>query len=605
MGEYKRMLLAVVIASIFIYLWTSIVAKHPSRRPGGPISPADSALVADTTGAARHPIPPADQGRLPTSPQPKTPTTAPTTPVATPPSEGAESLALRGGWEAVPEWESEVVGTDLCKGVLVESGGGLSSWQLLDYLDQQDEPVNLINLGQGTASDLRLELVSGDALLSFDEVDYAKQEVEPPARVTEAGDTIETVIALTASDSSGAGIAKTYTFYRGHYYFDLDVKTSGFSSANGLSCALSWGYGLPITEANVRADVSNLAAISLLGDEFIKYKMGDFKKEPVRTEEGTVRWTGVRNKYFIAAMIPTGATGTAIRSWGSPDLELVASQLFVPMDIASDGAAVASFRIYAGPMDFERLRALNVGLEKDVYQRFKFMAPLNHLVFGLMKWTYGLVPNYGVVIILVSVLIKLIFYPLSRSSLRSMQAMKKVQPELEALKKKYKGDAKKMNQAQMELFRKHKVNPMGGCLPILVQMPIFFALYNVLVESVELRRAPFVGWINDLSAPDTLFHLGTFPVHLLPLIMAVTQLAQPTMGAASDPRQQMMKYVMPIFLLVIFYGLPSGLVLYWTVNNVMTALQQYMMNRSEKAGEDEVTVAPVKPGKRGRKGNNK
>jgi YidC/Oxa1 family membrane protein insertase len=597
MGEYKRMLLAVIIASIFIYLWTSIVAKHPSRQPGGTTSPADSALVADTTGAAPHPIPPAEEGRLPARPQAKVP--------AAPPTEGAEDVALRGGWEAGPEWDSETVQTNLCKGVIVESGGGLSSWQLMDYLDQQDEPVNLINLGQGMTSDLRLELVSGDALLSFDEVDFAKEELEPAARVTQAGDTIDKVVRLSASDSSGAALAKTYTFYRGHYYFDLDVQTTGFSSANGLSCALSWGYGLPITEANVRADVSNLAAISLLGDEFVKYKMGDFKKEPVRTEEGNVRWSGVRNKYFIAAMIPTRGGGTAIRAWGSPDLELVASQLFVPMDITPDGAAMTSFRVYAGPMDFERLRALNVGLEKDVYQRFKFMAPLNHLVFALMKWTYGLVPNYGVVIILVSVLIKLIFYPLSRSSLRSMQAMKKVQPELEALKKKYKGDAKKMNQAQMELFRKHKVNPMGGCLPILVQMPIFFALYNVLVESVELRRAPFVGWISDLSAPDTLFHFGTFPVHLLPLIMAVTQLAQPTMGASNDPRQQMMKYVMPIFLLVIFYGLPSGLVLYWTVNNVMTALQQYMMNRSEKAGEAEITVAPAKPGKGGGKANKK
>ncbi len=597
MGEYKRMLLAVVIASIFIYLWTAIIAKHPSRRPGGPMSAADSTLVADTTQARSHPIPPVGESRLPARPQAKKPTA--------PPVETAQEMSLREGWEPVPDWKSEVVQTDLCKGVVVEEGGGLSSWLLKKYLDQQDEPVNLINLSQGMSSDLRLELVSGDALLSFDEVDFAKQDLEPAPRVTQAGDTIDRVIRLTASDSAGATLVKTYTFYSGHYYFDLDVQASGFSAGEGLSCALSWGYGLPITEANVRADVTNLASISLLGEEFVKSKMKDFNKEPVKTLEGNVRWSGVRNKYFVAAMIPTAGSGTAIRTWGSPDLELVATQVFVPMEITEGQGARTSFRVYAGPMDYERLRALDVGLEKDVYQRFKFMAPLNHLVFALMKWTYALVPNYGVVIILVSVLIKLIFYPLSRSSLRSMQAMKKVQPELEALKKKYKGDAKKMNQAQMELFRKHKVNPMGGCLPILVQMPIFFALYNVLVESVELRRAPFVGWISDLSAPDTLFQIGTFPVHVLPLIMAVTQLAQPTMGASSDPRQQMMKYVMPIFLLVIFYGLPSGLVLYWTVNNVMTAIQQYMMNRSEKAGEEAVTVAPAKPGKRGGKANNK
>jgi len=222
-----------------------------------------------------------------------------------------------------------------------------------------------------------------------------------------------------------------------------------------------------------------------------------------------------------------------------------------------------------------------------------------------MTWTYGFVPNYGIVIIIVSVLIKLVFFPLTRSSLKSMSAMKRVQPELDALKKKHKGDPKKMNQLQMELFKKHKVNPMGGCLPILVQMPMFFALYNVMVESVQLRRAPFVGWIGDLSAPDTLFSMGTFPIHVLPLIMAATQLAQPTMGPSTDSRQQMMKYMMPIFMLVIFYGLPSGLVLYWTVNNVLTALQQYLMNRSEAGKEGAVTVVPEKPSGRKRRAKDK
>jgi YidC/Oxa1 family membrane protein insertase len=469
--------------------------------------------------------------------------------------------------------------------VLLAEGGGLASWELADFVDTNKELVNLVNLDQGGKSDLHFELISGDERVNLGDVPFELSEVY------RTDSEVAKTLKLTATDTAGATVVKTYTFYHDRYYFDLEVQTEGFESRDGLSCALTWSNGLPITESNEKQDVSNFAAISLIGEEFVKDKMGKFDKEPVKTHQGNVMWTGVRSKYFVAAMIPTHGGGRAVRTWGDKDRNLVAAQLFAPMQVSGERAS-ASFRIYAGPMEFNRLRALEIGLENDVYQRFKFMAPLNHLVFALMTWTYGFVPNYGVVIILVSLLIKIVFYPLTRASLRSMNAMKKIQPELEALKKKYKGDPKKQNQLQMELFKKHKVNPMGGCLPILVQMPIFFALYNVLVESVQLRHAPFVAWINDLSAPDTLFHVGTFPIHVLPLIMAATQLAQPTMGPSTDSRQMMMKYMMPIFLLVIFYGLPSGLVLYWTVNNVLTALQQYWMNRSEKAAEAAVTTAP-------------
>jgi YidC/Oxa1 family membrane protein insertase len=588
MGDYKRMLLAVVIAALFIYIWTSFFAK--------PVPPPEPGVGADSTMAV------SPGGEMPASVPPGTsdwsPPASPTDEFASGAEPGGPGTTTRSSiqtaWASTPEWTRTTVETDLCRGVLLADGGGLASWELKDFLNLVDEPVDLVNLEQGGTSDLHLELVSGDVRVNLDDVPFELSEVY------RTDPEVSKVLKLTATDTAGASVVKTYTFYHDRYFFDLDVETEGFDSRNGLSCALTWSNGLPITESNEKSDISNFAAISMVGEEFVKDKMGKFDKEPVKTHQGNVIWTGVRSKYFVAAMIPTHGGGRAVRSWGDKDRNIVAAQLFAPMQIAGN-AASASFRVYAGPMEYNRLRALEIGLENDVYQRFKFMAPLNHLVFALMTWTYGLTPNYGIVIILVSVLIKLVFYPLTRASLRSMNAMKKVQPELEALKKKYKGDPKKMNQMQMELFKKHKVNPMGGCLPILVQMPIFFALYNVLVESVQLRRAPFVSWIDDLSAPDTLFHVGTFPVHVLPLIMAATQLAQPTMGPSTDSRQQMMKYMMPIFLLVIFYGLPSGLVLYWTVNNVLTALQQYWMNRSEKAAEAAVTAAPEKPAGRKRR----
>jgi YidC/Oxa1 family membrane protein insertase len=581
MNDYKRMLLAVLIASLFIYLYTSVFVKPKRRMPQG-----GSAAVSDSLHPGAQ-TPPTSQAQ-PGGPQAE-PGAPPEAQTSLP--EGALGTGAQVSFHAATKGEREaepaLVVTQTCRGEILPVGGELASWTLEDFLDQNDEHVDLVNRGQGIGSDLDVEIVSEAGDIDFSDVPFEIRETAP-------GDpAVADVVKLTAADSAGASLTKTYTFYQDEYFFDLDIRASGFESGGGLACALSWRYGLPITESNERADLMNFAAVSLLGQELIKDKIKDFVKTPDKTHEGNVLWAGVRNKYFLAVMVPTHGQGKAVHTWGYPDRNLVGTQLLVPMAHDESGAATASFRVYVGPIEYDLLSALGVGLEKAVYQRFRFMAPLNHLILIVMTWTHKVLPNYGIVIILVSALTKLLFYPLTKSSLKSMSAMRKLQPEIEALKKKYKSDPKKMNQAQMELFRKHKVNPMGGCLPILVQMPIFFALYNVLSESVQLRRAPFVGWIDDLSAPDTLFHLGTFPIHVLPLVMAVTQLLQPQMGGG-DPRQATMTKIMPVFLLVIFYGLPSGLVLYWTVNNVMTALQQYLMNRAEGATEAVEIVTPPK-----------
>lgn len=597
MTDYKRMLLAVLIASLFIYLWTSVFVK-PKRRPpqGRPGAVADS-VYPGIAGTPTREVEPGTQAD--TTPYvSRGEQEAPLPRTILDEGAGVDFQAAAGGdFEA----GTAVVQTEVCRCEILAVGGGLASWKLTDgrdgpesrtFLDQNDETVDLINKGLGISSDLDVGLVSGAGPISFDNVPFTIKAVDADDPV------VAKILKLTAADTAGASITKTYTFYWDEYFFDLDIEARGFGEESGLACALSWRHGVPITEANVKADLQNFAAVSLIGEEHEKDKVKDFNKEPSRTYEGSVYWTGVRNKYFMAALIPTQGPGKAVHTWGSQDRNQVGTQILVPMARDEGGAVSSRFRVYAGPIDYDLLSALGVGLERSVYQRFQFMAPLNHLVLAVMHWTYKLTPNYGIVIIIVSALSKLVFYPLTKSSLKSMAAMRKLQPEIEALKKKYKGDPKKMNQAQMELFRKHKVNPMGGCLPILVQMPIFFALYNVLVESVEFRRAPFVSWIDDLSAPDTLFHVGTFPIHVLPIVMALTQLVQPQMGG-TDPRQAMMTKIMPVFLLVIFYGLPSGLVLYWTVNNVMTALQQYLMNRADAAKEaaEVVVVTPPKGNK--------
>jgi YidC/Oxa1 family membrane protein insertase len=181
-----------------------------------------------------------------------------------------------------------------------------------------------------------------------------------------------------------------------------------------------------------------------------------------------------------------------------------------------------------------------------------------------------------------------------------MRNMQKLQPEIQKIREKHKGDAQRMNKEVMGLYKREKINPLGGCLPLLLQMPVFIALYNVLMSSIEMRRAHFVWWINDLSSPDTVAVISGFAIHLLPILMAITMFVQQKM-TPTDPRQAAMTYFMPILMLVFFYGLPSGLVLYWTANNAMTIGQQYLMQRGEKKPTPETPAEPAKPsGKRAR-----
>ncbi|HEU5311955.1 MAG TPA: membrane protein insertase YidC, partial [Candidatus Eisenbacteria bacterium] len=202
------------------------------------------------------------------------------------------------------------------------------------------------------------------------------------------------------------------------------------------------------------------------------------------------------------------------------------------------------------------------------------------LLLWCLNALYKLIPNYGIAIILLSAATKLVFYPLTQSSLRAMKLMHHLQPQVKAIQEKHQGDPQRMNKAMMDLYKEHKVNPVAGCLPLLIQMPIFFALYNVLLNSIELRGAGFMGYIHDLSIPDVLFTVGGFPFHFLPIIMtASTYLMQSQTPVA--PAQKPMMMIMPVMMLVFMYTFPSGVILYWTVTNVLSAAQQYIVNVAE------------------------
>jgi YidC/Oxa1 family membrane protein insertase len=271
------------------------------------------------------------------------------------------------------------------------------------------------------------------------------------------------------------------------------------------------------------------------------------------------------------------------------------------MGLPGAGAPPDRFVVYVGPSEYARLAAIKVQFERAVDMGWNWLLPVSTVLLQVMNLLYKLLPNYGVAILLLATLVRLLLHPLNMTSIKSMRAMQRLQPEIERIREKYKDDAQALNTATMALYKENKVNPAGGCLPMLLQMPLFLALYQVLFNAIELRQAPFVAWINDLSAPDVLASIPGLPIplRLLPILMAgsgfLTQKMTPT-----DPRQAPTMYMMNLMMLVFFYNLPSGLVLYWTWMNVLTAAQQWMALRADDGASVAVVVEEARGGSKRR-----
>lgn len=301
---------------------------------------------------------------------------------------------------------------------------------------------------------------------------------------------------------------------------------------------------------------------------------------------GELRWIAVQDRYFMSSIIPVSAAEASMRLFLDKNDVLEAQYLGPASIINPAGRHVFEYKLFFGPKSTKILKGLDYELSKAInFGMFNFLAKP---CLWFMNIIYGIIPNYGVAIILLTVFIKAILWPLGTKSYKSMAQMKKIQPLMMELREKYKNDKKKMNMEIMALYKTYKVNPVGGCLPMLLQMPVFFALYRMLYEAIELRHAPFFGWITDLSAPDRLFRFGfsipfmqePYGVPVLTIIMGGTMFLQqkltPPMG---DPAQAKMMMFMPLIFTVIFINFSSGLVLYWLINNVLSIAQQYHITK--------------------------
>jgi len=392
-------------------------------------------------------------------------------------------------------------------------------------------------------------------------------------------------IRLEARTPQGVKVAKILTFHRASYRVDVAEEIT-----NGTSAPITTDVYYQVVRDGkspggdpYMTQTYTGAAVYTERDKFQKVTFDDIAKGkvayPKTADNG---WIAMIQHYFVVAFLPQEKTSREFYTRKLAD-DFYSVGVKLPVGPVAPGATErVVVSLYAGPQDQDHLQSVAPGLELVVdYGLLKVIAsPL----FWVLKLFHGWVGNWGVAIILLTVLIKLIFFPLSAASYRSMAKMKLVTPRLMKLREQYGEDKVKMNQAMMELYKTEKINPLGGCLPILVQIPVFIALYWVLFESVELRHAPFYLWIKDLSAPD--------PWYVLPTLMMASMILQTKMNPTPpDPVQAKVMMIMPLVFGVMFYFFPSGLVLYWFVNNILSILQQWQITRliggEKKKGRDE------------------
>jgi len=389
--------------------------------------------------------------------------------------------------------------------------------------------------------------------------------------------------------AGGVTVLKTFTLDPRLYRLDLGVELRSEAQLSGQLAVLSTGHGEAPSGGFFTGHTNSPARpiCKARGKGPERVSVGD--KHSAWDGPGPADFAGIDEQYFIGAVVPPAASTASCHIEAKPDGALLAT-LAVPVSVPPGGSAAAPFVVYAGPKDTDELGAVAPVLKESV--DLGFWAVIVNVLLAVMKFFYRVVPphNWGIAIILLTVAVKVLTFPLQHKSMRSMQEMQKLQPQIEEMKKKYAGDQQRQNLEQMKLFKEHGVNPMGSCLPMIIQMPIWLALYQTLQVSVELYNSVFIpGWLNDLTAKD--------PYYVLPIAMGITmvltQVLTPT--PMSNPQQKYMGYAMSVFFSFLMLNLPSGLTLYIFVNNVLSILQQIWLRRAMRpppASSQTLAVTP-------------
>ncbi len=566
--DFQRLILFVIFSMSGVFLFQAWQKENaPPKPPVAVTAPATPTVAPDK----KSDIPPGTTaGSATTSTAVATAGAAPTAAPAT---------------SAVANGEIITINTDLAEFKINTLGGVIEQIALKKHGDALDKSKPYLVLEKDAK---RMHVAQVGLLGAGMPNHYSLYTKLPGSLDMGAGDKLE--VRLSTPIATGGKDELVYTFTRNSYVVDVTQEIT-----NGSDVSISPTTYFQLQRDSVNAGLSNPMGAGAyhgpaLYTEAKKYQKVSFSdvekgKTGIPTDRVSDGWIGMVEHYFVNAWLPKAGTPRDYYMTKAAGDAYLAGLKIPVGDIAPGATAKVTVPLYLGPQEQDRLKAAAPGLDHAVdYGMFSAIA---EPMFWLLKWFHSHVGNWGWAIVLLTILIKAVFYPLNATAGRSMGKMKLVGPKLKELQTRYADDRAKLNTEMMALYKKEKINPLGGCLPILIQIPVFISLYWVLSAAVELRHAPWALWIHDLSAPD--------PFFVLPALYAITAFAQSKLqppAPGMDPMQQKILQYMPVAFAVMFLFFPAGLVLYWTVSNILQIAQQWNINRVlEKENELAVTAA--------------
>jgi YidC/Oxa1 family membrane protein insertase len=458
-----------------------------------------------------------------------------------------------------PVAQTVIVETDLVRVGLDAHGGVISSWELKHHHTPHpdEKPVQLVHQGAKFNGPLSISTAQRDAEKALGEGIYT---IETDFTSLDTARPVGHATLRFQDAASGLKVLKRLTFHQGSYVVDVALTVEGLN--DGYDVVLGTNFGIVEWGDGF---IGLIGSASMVDGKVEKETPDDHMER-----KGIVQWVALQDKYFLSVLMPQEASAALAKKEGE---KLVSAGARMP-----SVNTTTTLQLYAGPKEYDTLRSFNVGLEETIdfgwfiFGSWSVVKAVAKPIFYVLRFLNEYTHNYGVTIILLTMGIKLLFVPLQYKSYKSMKQMQMIQPKVLGLQEKYKDDRDKLNKELIKLYRDHKVNPVGGCLPMVLQMPVFVALFNILYMTIDLRQAPFFGWITDLSVQD--------PYYVLPIIMGATMVIQQKITPTTmDPTQAKIMLVLPVFMTFLFVNFPAGLVLYWLTNNVLTIGQQVLTER--------------------------
>ncbi len=551
----KRTVLWIVFAISLIVLWNNWMVANGKQSLFSPAPP--------TAQVAQQQTKPSD---VPAAPQPGA--------TAVPGGPGASPAGVPGAAPGAPSTQRITITTDVVKADIDTLGGVIKRLELLKFADEIDKTKNkvLFNVGGNSVYLGQTGLVGSTPAGVMP--NHATPFVARP--LTRGAD--GTVQLVMDAEQGGVRLTKTFTFRKGDYVIGIRHDVTNLTAAPvqpSLYLQLQHDGNKPATDSWFMPSYTG-PTLYTEEDKYQKLTFEDIEKGKAdHATKANNGWVAISQHFFVSAFIPADKAQREIFT------KKIATNLYAigtiqPLGTVAPGATVSNdTRLYSGPQDEQTLETIAPGLE--LVKDYGMLTIIAKPIFWVMTHLHSLLGNWGWTIVALTVLIKLAFFPLSAAGYRSMAKMRVVTPKMQAIRERYKNDPQKMQQATMELYKTEKINPLGGCLPILVQMPVFFALYWVLQASVEMRGAPWILWIDDLTRPD--------PYFILPIIYAVSMYITTKLNPQpTDPVQAKMMLFMPLAFSVVFFFFPSGLVLYWVVNNILSIAQQWVITKKFETG---------------------